>query len=93
MTPLLWVNDPDRFADALLATGVERFIIQTFHFEKGKYTAQTRDEAIDIMANKLGCERSAFREAYQAHYERSHTTLRARLPHLGEGKDGFRPPF
>ncbi len=93
MTPLLLVNAPERFAADLLATGVERFIIQTFHFEKGKYTAQTRDEAIAIMAAKLGCGRAAFRREYEAHYDRAHAVLRERLPQLGEGKDGFRPPF
>ena len=93
MTPLLLVHDPDRFADALLATGVPRFIIQTFHFEKGKFTASTRDEAIALMAARLGCERAAFRREYADHYERARAVLEARLPHLGEGKEGFSPPF
>ena len=93
MTPLLLINDPDRFAGDLLATGVERFIIQTFHFEKGKYTAQTRDGAVDIMASKLGCDRASFRRVYEARYDRAHAILKERLPALGEGKDGFRPPF
>lgn len=93
MTPLLWVNDPEGFADGLLATGVEKFIIQPFHFEKGKFTASTRDEAIDLMARKLDCARASFRGRYEAHYRRAHDVLRHRLPRLGEGKVGFRPPF
>ena len=93
MTPLLWVNAPEVFAEDLLGTGVQKFIIQPFHFEKGKFTASTREQAIDLMARKLGCDRAAFRERYEAHYERAHRVLQKRLPDLGEGKFGFRPPF
>ena len=93
MTPLLWVNDPEGFAKDLLATGVEKFIIQPFHFEKGKFTASTRDEAIDLMSQKLDCDRAAFRERYEVHYRKAHDVLKRTLPQLGEGKVGFRPPF
>ena len=93
MTPLLWVNDPEGFAKDLLATGVEKFIIQPFHFEKGKFTASTRDEAIDLMSKKLDCDRAAFRERYEVHYRKAHDVLKRTLPQLGEGKVGFRPPF
>ncbi len=93
MTPLLWVNDPEGFAEDLLATGVEKFIIQPFHFEKGKFTASTREEAIDLMAQKLDCDRVSFRERYEAHYRSAHRILKSKLPHLGEGKLGFSPPF
>ena len=93
MTPLLWVNAPEVFSEDLLATGVEKFIIQPFHFEKGKFTASTREEAVDLMSEKLGCDRASFRHTYQAHYDRAHEVLQDRLPQLGEGKVGFRPPF
>ena len=93
MTPLLLVNDPEDFAGNLLATGVKKFIIQPFHFEKGKFTASTREEAIDLMSEKLGCDRASFRRTYEAHYDRAHEVLKNELPHLGEGKVGFRPPF
>ncbi len=93
MTPLLLVNDPEGFAEALLATGVEKFIIQPFHFEKGKFTASTREPAIDLMAQKLGSNRASFRERYEAHYREVRAVLKDRLPDLGEGKFGFRPPF
>ena len=93
MTPLLWVNDPEVFAENLLATGVEKFIIQPFHFEKGKFTASTREEAIDLMAQKLDCDRVSFRERYEVHYRKAHDVLKSKLPHLGEGKLGFSPPF
>ncbi len=93
MTPLLWLNAPHAFAGSLLETGVRKFVIQTFHFEKGKFTASTRGEAIDLMARKLGCERQEFRERYEARYRQAHAVLKAELPQLGEGKDGFSPPF
>ena len=93
MTPLLLARDPDAFAADLLATGVEKFIIQPFHFQRGKFVASTRDLAFDIMAEKLGTERDSFRDEYMRRYQDALAILRDRLPSLGEGKDGFAPPF
>ena len=53
LTPLLLVRDPEAFADTLIATRVEKFIAQTFHFQTGEFVAQTRQAALDIMAEKL----------------------------------------
>lgn len=98
MTPLLWVKDADRFADELLETKVERFIIQPFHFQRGKFVRGTRDAALNLMEHKLGSDGKGFRKEYEDHYQAARDVLRARieragLPPLGEGKDGFRPPF
>ena len=93
MTPLLLVRVADAFCDSLLATGVHRFIAQTFHFEKGEFVAQTREQAFDIMAEKLGCPVSQFQARYVKHYREAFQTLKARLPQLGEGRQGFAPPF
>ena len=93
MTPLLLVDDADRFVDSLLDTGVERFIVQPFHFQRGKFLAGTRDAALGLMAEKLATPSATFRQAYLDHYERVRDVLRGRLPSLGEGKEGFRPPF
>ncbi len=93
MTPLLLVRDPQSFADALKATGVERFIVQPFHFQRGKFIAGTRDLAVSLMAKKLSCEERMFRQVYLDHYRTALEVLRAQLPCLGEGKEGFRPPF
>ncbi len=93
MTPLLWVNDPEEFAEALLRTGVQKFIAQPFHFQRGKFVASTRDKAVDLMVKKLRCSRSSFRERYLDHYQRAYEVLHDTLPELGEGKDGFKPPF
>ena len=54
MTPLLMVSSPYAFADSLIDTGVQKFIAQPFHFQRGKFLAGTRDKAFDLMAEKLG---------------------------------------
>lgn len=92
LTPLLLVSDAHAFADSLLATGATRFVIQSFHFGRGKFVASTRDEAFDLMAQKLDTDRATFRDKYLSHYQRVHDILRHRLPNLSEGKQGFAPP-
>lgn len=54
MTPLLWVADANGFANQLLDTKVERFIIQGFHFQRGKFVRNTRDAALHLIAQKFG---------------------------------------
>ena len=97
MTPLLLVSDPELFADELLETDVRRFIVQPFHFTKGKFVANTRDEAARLMADKLDCEIEYFIDAYMEDYRATESIIRNRLAEddipLGQGKDGFKPPF
>ncbi len=97
MTPLLLVRNAGEFAATLLATGVETFIIQPFHFQRGKFVAGTRNEALGIVAEKLGCDRGQVMRHYQDHYKRAEHVIRRELERegrwLGKGKDGFRPPF
>ena len=97
MTPLLWASDPRAFADSLLETGVRKFIIQPFHYQRGKFVASTREQAVALMTRKLNCGRAEFRERYIAHYEEACAILKAELEkagaELGEGKAGFTPPF
>ena len=93
LTPLLLVRDPEAFADTLIATGVEKFIAQTFHFQTWEFVAQTRQAALDIMAEKLGCTAQDFQPRYVEHYRRAFRVLQNRLPELGEGRQGFAPPF
>lgn len=96
MTPLIWVNAPDAFVDSLLSTGVTKFIAQPFHFKRGKFLAGTRDKAFGLMAEKLGCDRDSFRKdptMYLDHYQEAFDIMKEKLPNLGEGKDGFKPPF
>ena len=93
MTPLLLVQDARQFAGDLLATGVKDFIVQPFHLQRGKFVAGTRDAALGIMAEKLSCDRSSMVDRYREHYRKVRAVLRRELPRLGEGKDGFKPPF
>lgn len=98
LTPLLLVSRNDAFADSLISTGVRKFIAQPFHFARGRFLAGTRDKAFDLMAEKLGCSRDDFGREYLKRYEAffkmfDRKLLNKGLPPLGEGKDGFAPPF
>ena len=93
MTPLLLVRDARGFVRELLDTGIRDFIVQPFHFQRGKFVAGTRDAALSLMAEKLSSDPQSFRDAYLEHYGAVLEVLRERLPGLGEGKKGFRPPF
>ncbi len=93
LTPLLMVTNAEQFANDLLETGVSKFIVQPFHFAKGKFVANTRDGAFELMAEKLECPVGLFKERYLEHYEAVEQVLESRLPSLGKGKEGFSPPF
>ena len=98
MTPLLLVNNKNDFADDLIATGVKKFIVQPFHFRRGKFLAGTRDKAYHLMAEKLGCGLDNFVPEYMVRYQEffkilDHKLKQSNLPPLEEGKDGFAPPF
>ena len=98
MTPVLLVNDKRQFTESLLATGVKKFIAQPFHFTRGRFVAGTRDEALDLMAKKIDCSRKEFVGQYEKRYQEFFQHLKKELherglPELGEGKDGFEPPF
>lgn len=93
MTPLLLVRDAEAFAESLLETEAEHFIAQPFHFARGNFVASTREGALALMAEKLGCEVATFQSRYLEHYRAVFAILESALPELGEGKDGFAPPF
>ncbi len=93
MTPLLLVSSPYAFADSLVETGVQKFIAQPFHFQRGKFLAGTRESAFELMAEKLNCDVGSFRGEYMEHYRMVFGVLQDTLPELGEGKSGFEPPF
>lgn len=83
MTPLLPVEDPAAFAEAVAATGARAFVVQPFHMSRGRFVAGTRDAAAAV-AKRMGWTEARYRETVEA--------LRARLPTLEEGQDGFAPP-
>lgn len=82
MTPLLPIEDAEKFADILLKTGVKKFIIQPFHPDKGKFVAGTREEAKTLM-NEMNWNLDRYYEVEQI--------LLNKIPNLGIGKEGFKP--
>ncbi len=97
LTPLIWANDPETFADQLLQTGIERFIIQPFKFTGGKFVAQTRAGALQLMAQRLGCDQDpkTIERRYMERYREAFRVFQQVLRDvkLGEEKKGFAPPF
>jgi DNA repair photolyase len=82
MTPLLPVEDAASFARQLVATGVERFVVQPFHADRGRFVAGTRDQALALVREM---------DWTPERYRRAVEVLRAQLPHLAEGREGFTP--
>ncbi|MEA3502162.1 MAG: radical SAM protein [Actinomycetota bacterium] len=82
MSPLLPVSDPEQFAERLLETGVESFVVQPFHPERGRYVRGTRSGAIEI-TSAMGWN--------SERYEETVDVLRLRLPDLRDGQAGFAP--
>ena len=82
MTPLLPVENPTGFAQDLKKTGVERFIIQPFHKDKGKFIAGTRGEAMEIL-NRYNWSDEKYRHVL--------SIMEKQLPNLGIGQAGFAP--
>lgn len=84
LTPLLPVEDPEQLANNLVDTGVDDFIIQPFHATKGRFVAGTRQQAMKMI------------EKYnwnQKRYEEVRRILKRHIPDIGEGKEGFKPPW
>ena len=96
-TPLLWLNDAAVFAEQLRASSVGRYVTQSFHFGRGRFVAMTREQAVDLMAGKLGCGREDFQQEYLRRYRSWRKVLKEKLTAVdcmvGEGKEGFAPPF
>jgi DNA repair photolyase len=84
MTPLLPLRDPETFTATLLETGVERFVVQEFHAGNTRFTAGTGDAA-RAMAEQLNWDDDA--------YAATIALLKAHLPDVREGKDGFVPEW
>ncbi len=98
MTPTLLVRDREKFSQELIDTGVQRFIAQSFRISGGRFTAQTGPQAQARMAELMGHTIQDFQPHYEAAYRAFFQTMdqklrAAGLQPLGEGKDGFAPPF
>lgn len=82
MTPLLPIVNIDQFINQLKSTGVNYFIVQPFHADRGKFVAGTREEALKLL------------DKYNwttARYNEVENYLKKELPDLGIGKKGFKP--
>jgi DNA repair photolyase len=82
MTPLLPVEDAHAFAHELVATGVDRFVVQPFHADRGRFVAGTRGQAVALVRDMNWT---------QDRYRQTVGILRSQLPHLTEGREGFAP--
>ncbi len=82
MTPLLPVYNEDLFINKLLETGVKKFIVQPFHANKSRFIASTKKDAIE-QTKQMGWNQSRYDEVVKL--------FKAKLPWLGEGKEGFAP--
>ena len=82
MTPLLPVAHPLAFAKRLRDTGIQHFVVQPFHAERGRFVAGTRERAMRL-TQEMGWDEIAYRKTVDV--------LRANLPHLDEGREGFAP--
>jgi DNA repair photolyase len=82
VTPMLPLEDPERFAIRLAAIGADIYVAQPFKSSNGRFAASTRSMALDI-AREYDWTDEKYRAAFSA--------LRAHLPHLYEGREGFMP--
>lgn len=82
MTPLLPIENIQLFTETLLHTGVDKFVVQPFHPDKGKFIASTKIEAVRLI-NSMKWDNQKYMETVEV--------FRNKLPWLGEGKNGFAP--
>lgn len=82
MTPLLPLDDPEMFAKSLVSTGISNFIIQPFHQERGKFTAGTREKALELF-NEFNWTKEKYQDV--------ENIIKSYIPDIGIGKNGFKP--
>lgn len=82
MTPLLPLLNPESFAKSLRSTGVQRFVVQRFHPQRGRFIAGTSAEANAILEHHHWSQES---------YVLACRTIRHFVPSLEEGQAGFEP--
>jgi DNA repair photolyase len=83
LTPLLPLDDPERFIDRVCEFGPDVLVLQDFHDSHGGFGADTGNEARRLLAESGWSSTD---------YERVVERLRDRLDHLYEGEAGFFPP-
>ena len=97
MSPLLYVQDHEQFANQLIDTGATRFIAQSLHPQRNNSTpafkATTWLKALEPMAEILECSPEKVMQNHNQQYKRNIEKLSQYLPEIQEGRAGFKPPF
>jgi DNA repair photolyase len=83
LTPLLPLDDPERFIDRVCEFPADVLVLQDFHESHGGFGADTGDEARRLLAESGWSP---------TNYERVLTRFRERLDQIYEGEAGFFPP-
>ena len=83
MTPLLPIEDPAQFAQAIADTGASRFAVESFTPTAGHFRGGTGEEAREV-ASRLGWDCAAYQTARDA-------LIGALAPNIREGEAGFSP--
>ena len=82
VTPMLPLENPQRFAQRLAAVNADVYVAQPFKPSNGPFAASTRKIALEL-AQEYGWTLERYKEAF--------AILRDHLPHLYEGREGFMP--
>ncbi len=82
ITPLLPVEDAEAFAKSLIDTGIQKFVIQPFHSDKGKFVGATRQTALQLI-KQMDWNESKYLKVLEI--------IHKYIPHIGIGKEGFKP--
>jgi DNA repair photolyase len=82
VTPMLPLEDPERFARRLAALEADIYVAQPFKPSGGTFAAATRRMALEIAQEYNWTD---------ADYRRAFDLLRRFLPNLYEGREGFMP--
>ena len=99
LTPLLPVLDIQELIDQIRETGISKVIVQPFKQAvenqngSGGMTAKTNRKALDKTLDWYGGTVESAHREYRQEYAANLKELQAAFPGLGQGKDGFRPPF
>lgn len=82
ITPMLPLEDPEKFALRLAALKADIYVTQPFKPSNGPFAASTRSIALEIVQEFGWTTRD---------YENALLMLRSKLPNLYEGREGFMP--
>lgn len=82
ITPMLPLEDPEKFARRLAALEADVYVAQPFKPSNGPFAASTRGMALDI-AREYNWSSESYSHAF--------AIMRKHLPELYEGREGFMP--